>query len=142
MYALYLFMTGGFLSAQQVDHARKLDLPGDTQLQAHDATQLDLLNGQPAWLDREAGHGDHPPSRPRRSGWCRSRGRRPVMNSVFDAGHLVSPTRLRRTPRSWTGPFFRIMMAALVVLVVFVGLAIVYVAQFPPRRAVGRRSTR
>lgn len=55
MYALYLFMTGGFLSAQQVDHARKLDLPGDPQLEAHDAMQLDLLTAQPAWLDREAG---------------------------------------------------------------------------------------
>lgn len=55
MYALYLFMTGGFLSAQQVDHARKLDLPGDPQLEAHDAAQLDALTGQPAWVDREAG---------------------------------------------------------------------------------------
>jgi len=55
LYALSLFLQGGFLSAQKVDHHRKLDLSGDPALQAHEADQRDLLNAKPTWIDRDAG---------------------------------------------------------------------------------------
>ncbi len=55
VYALSLFLQGGFLSARKLDHQRKLDLSGDPALLAHEADQLDLLTAKPAWLDREAG---------------------------------------------------------------------------------------
>lgn len=55
IYALSLFLQGGYLSARKADHARKLDLPGDPALLSRQAAQQDLLNGEPVWLDREAG---------------------------------------------------------------------------------------
>lgn len=55
VYALSLFLQGGFLSAQGVDHRAKLDLSGDPALEVHLAEQKDLLTAQPAWLDPEAG---------------------------------------------------------------------------------------
>ena len=55
VYALSLFLQGGFLSAQGVDHRAKLDLAGDPELEANLAQQQDLLDGQPMWLDQEAG---------------------------------------------------------------------------------------
>jgi hypothetical protein len=55
VFALSLFLRGGFLSAQAVDHRAKLDLSGDPALEVHLAEQKDLLTTQPAWLDQEAG---------------------------------------------------------------------------------------
>ena len=55
VFALGLFLQGGFLSAQKVDHRAKLDLSGDPDLAVHAAGQKDLLHAEPAWLDPEAG---------------------------------------------------------------------------------------
>ena len=55
VYALSLFLQGGFLAAQGVDHRAKLDLSGDPALEANLNQQNELLRGQPMWLDQEAG---------------------------------------------------------------------------------------
>lgn len=55
VYALSLFLQGGFLSAQGVDHRAKLDLAGNPGLEANLVEQNDLLTAQPMWLDQEAG---------------------------------------------------------------------------------------
>ena len=55
LWALALFLQGGFMAAQASEYAAKVYAPANESVQAYRATQQAILDEKARWLDEEQG---------------------------------------------------------------------------------------